>query len=340
MEKVSGTEHPPIAISLWGRCLSTYDFGEDWPFPHLLRESGLNIVPIEAEAAEYYVAIDHFSKPLKSVAARIPRNNRLLFALEPRAVSPAQYTMRVRQEYGTTVVQSRRQTLSPHDVVKNFGPLGAETIVRRANRIHQVGIVNENKFSFVQGNLYKTRINYVKSLCAEGVEVRLAGKNWDRNIWWQIKHQIFAFGVCILAKSKLEFRSATLPLRKIKNLHLAGRVESAVEFLSACEFALVIENDPDYVSEKLFNAVEAGCVPLYLGPPLAEFGIPPEIAVPLNGTRNDALNSILYLSESAKSAILEAGKLWLESDTTRCEWAHLTALNGMVAEIKKMTQNS
>ena len=45
--------------------------------------------------------------------------------------------------------------------------------------------------------------------------------------------------------------------------------------MSFYRLCLVIENWPYYVSEKLFDALFAGCIPVYVGPSLINFGIPP-----------------------------------------------------------------
>ena len=41
----------------------------------------------------------------------------------------------------------------------------------------------------------------------------------------------------------------------------------------------MIENSIDYFSEKLFDAIISGVAPIYVGPRLAEMGLPNEIAI-------------------------------------------------------------
>lgn len=44
-------------------------------------------------------------------------------------------------------------------------------------------------------------------------------------------------------------------------------------------YSIVIENSQSYISEKLFDVIVAGSVPIYVGPKLEEFSIPSEIAL-------------------------------------------------------------
>jgi hypothetical protein len=49
--------------------------------------------------------------------------------------------------------------------------------------------------------------------------------------------------------------------------------------MSKYKFALVIENDRSFISEKLFDALFAGCVPIYVGPSLNSLSLPPDLVI-------------------------------------------------------------
>lgn len=79
-----------------------------------------------------------------------------------------------------------------------------------------------------------------------------------------------SFGLCLNNRDAGEFgmkRDGSNWNEALKNKHL---------LLSAYKFALVVENslEEDYVSEKVFDAWEAGAVPLYLGAPNIEDYVP------------------------------------------------------------------
>jgi hypothetical protein len=49
--------------------------------------------------------------------------------------------------------------------------------------------------------------------------------------------------------------------------------------ISAYKYSVVIENEASYVSEKLFEALFAGCIPKYVGPNLREFDFPAGLVI-------------------------------------------------------------
>jgi hypothetical protein len=58
-----------------------------------------------------------------------------------------------------------------------------------------------------------------------------------------------------------------------------GYVQDKDLEISKYKYCVVIENSPDYVSEKLFEATRNACLVFYDGPTLSEFGIPNGIVV-------------------------------------------------------------
>jgi hypothetical protein len=64
------------------------------------------------------------------------------------------------------------------------------------------------------------------------------------------------------------------------------------------EVAVVIENEPTYVSEKLFDALSAGCIPVYVGPPLGDYRIPQHLAVQVPPDASAILGAVEELLRS------------------------------------------
>ena len=127
-----------------------------------------------------------------------------------------------------------------------------------------------------------------------------------------------------------ELRHRRPPSLRVIGATLASRpkraspgVESKVEFLAQFRFALIIENSLDYVSEKLFGALAAGCVPIYVGPPLQPFGLDENLVVrahpSVEGIRKaiaTASNDDVERTLSARRSFLHEGlDPWLPANT-------------------------
>lgn len=99
------------------------------------------------------------------------------------------------------------------------------------------------------------------------------------------------------------------------------------------DFAVVIENSQTYISEKLFDAVIAGCIPLFCGPRLSQFGIPEGVAVELPSRPEKFVDSYRSLTQQEKDLIRENGQLWLNSHDTIATWSQDPALERLAQEI-------
>lgn len=329
-----------VSIALFGKCLTTAnDKTDGWPLAAPISKLGLEIVPLGDPRSTHFVAFDHSPGALSLALKSVPVRNRLLFAFEPEAVNPQQHMRSTRAKYGRVVIGSRRHRFDEKDEEMVFGVLPEVFVIpvpieSGPRAPLSVAMLNENKFSFVLGNLYKTRVEVIEELSEAGLPVSVGGNNWSRGLGWQLWRQALHLYAALQVSAKIDLRNFHKPLRQYKNLELHGRVPSETQFLSQFEFALVIENDPNYLSEKLLNAVMAGAIPLYLGPPLHEFGLPSNLAVQMNGLKGAFTQTILNMREDEKVAIRTAGKEWFGNEANVSAWRHSTALNKM-AEIVK-----
>lgn len=92
-------------------------------------------------------------------------------------------------------------------------------------------------------------------------EFHLYGRGWDRPAalpgrWGRVRNQV---------------RKLVARLRAVKSPYATwrGPVDDKIELLTRARFCLAHENCRDlagYVTEKLFDAFRAGCVPVYIGP--------------------------------------------------------------------------
>lgn len=335
-----------VAVSAWGKCLTEFIGYPGWRFPAALEAEGLVLVPLRDSTAESFIALEHSPKNLKHFGGHLASSRRVLIALEPAAVAPAQHSERIRRNYGLTLVQSPFQLGNQASAVVRMGylpsPAVLQTLRARANATaiqdaHAIGIINENKFSFVRGNQYSTRRRLVRELASAGRRVNLAGRNWDASLMWRLDRQARALAQCVLAMTLPDIRQFSFRgLITNENLRLFGRVESEIDFLASHVFSLVVENDPHYISEKLFNAVIAGTVPFYIGPDLNTFDIPTSIAVVLDSkssgkSLNEVLTSLTY--DNIRD-IKKAGEHWLNSSDTQTIWNHDAAFDNLAKAIR------
>jgi hypothetical protein len=101
-----------------------------------------------------------------------------------------------------------------------------------------------------------------------------------------------------------------------------GIVNDKLATMSSYKYALVIENSQEYMSEKLFDAFFAGCIPIYVGPKVEDYGIPKNLVVQAQPN----LKSIKQALETAKEMNFENFqqdlRKFLSNEKTIEKWSH------------------
>ena len=147
------------------------------------------------------------------------------------------------------------------------------------NKKKSVCIINSNKIGIGKGELYSERKDIILFFQDNLKDFDVYGEGWNQK---QLK--LMSFLHC--AKNILKFNKRTwkyafdyfFNFKKVKNYK--GRVDGndtwqnssrrCIEVLKDYKFAICYENtnaDSGYISEKIFNCMNARCVPIYLGDP-------------------------------------------------------------------------
>lgn len=130
-------------------------------------------------------------------------------------------------------------------------------------------VIAANKMSAVPGELYSLRrrvADYAKDLTV------IYGAGWDSNFFAKLKVALAEFAIAIAFSKSVSLRSFKL-FFKANWTNYRGLAESKTFAYSKTKFALVIENSMELRTEKLFDAIEAGAFPVYVGP-RCDDGIP------------------------------------------------------------------
>ena len=201
-----------------------------------------------------------------------------------------------------------------------------------------IGMINENKFSLISESLYKKRYLVVKEFIERSQEFQLAGKNWEKGYLWTIAKNIHAGLIALRSQNRPDLKRLYRPLDLGNpNIKYHGRVRSQLEFLRTLKFAVVIENEASYVTEKLLNAIIAGCVPIYLGPPLFEFGIPDDVAIQVNGFGASFYDAFKFSTDDQVNSVLNSGRNWITSTDTLHRWGVLAGFERLASRIKELS---
>lgn len=196
-------------------------------------------------------------------------------------------TVLVVQEPGVVLPQhSKPSILKRFDAVLKVGrpdeipplkwPQSWRTVFRNPDRIQSPVMINSDKWSFVPGHLYWLRA----ALAAQNKNLVVYGFGWERPYITRLSHRLFELVRILSTGTMPSFKglknSLTVPIA------YHGEARDKVSQMSNYAVAVVIENSREFLSEKLFDAWFAGCVPVYVGPNIETMGIPPGLVIQSN----------------------------------------------------------
>ena len=278
-----------------------------------LRGSGHDVSGFGLGEGSYDALVSMNDQPLvKSVqdAQSISPARSALIVLEPRVTSPRMYTKSRLSRYGL------RYAASPLWA----GSIGALTFTwpqeigpqRQSNGPYDfaASMINGDKRSAVAGSLYGLRRRVIQSFREDCLSLGVFGPGWDASKSSKTLVAAKASAKAVMSRSVPHVGEAfgTLSVRPTSWM---GTVEDKNTAFASAPVAVVIENSTDYVSEKLVDAIRGGAAPVYVGPPLSNFGLPASIAEQVPASADEVLRAVRALSNQQIGEIVAAGGEWL-----------------------------
>jgi len=136
-------------------------------------------------------------------------------------------------------------------------------------------------FCFIQKNRWNLS-NYSryglrrKVLSVENSMIHIFGEGWNQGLIWDSFQAMKAIPK-LFSESDSTLGNLVGLGEKFSNVF--GPIEDKMKVMRSYKYSLIIENSSDYISEKLFDALLSGTVPVYVGSDLSKFDIPSEIVL-------------------------------------------------------------
>lgn len=237
-------------------------------FVRLTRDSTLRPV-------DFLVVVD-MNRDSKRVIEhfKLEQKRCILIRQEPHVVCPANYSASTIALFGKIIDVGRvcpESTLSipcPQVWPEALPDPGSMT----SRNVSTPVLMNANKMSFIRGELYSLR-----RVIIHRQAVDLYGPRWDSTGLARLKTLAGELAICLRSFRKPSPKSIAKWFRR--HPRYLGLAADKISVYSGYKVVLAIENSREYVSEKLLDAIFAGCIPVYVGPPLDDFGIPDALVV-------------------------------------------------------------
>jgi hypothetical protein len=274
-----------------------------------LLSRGLKVAEVP-KSADIFVALDHTDSDQRLLEERKKQGKfSVLFRSEPRCVLPEGYKEETEDLYDTVIsfgkpTSVERSSHWPQYWLKE--ELFEKSVEQRSERI---AMINANKL-----NLSKFEMYTLRRKCAVEIDsIDLYGESWNSNVISKSKTLLIE----ILKDPIHHLFSMRSHIRYwFRNWPETIAPSSKQEVLRTYKYTLVIENDRTYMSEKLFDALIAGCIPVYVGPSVLDYGIPKNLVIEVEPTVKSVASGIEAAKRIDFVAFQESLDLWLSLETT------------------------
>jgi hypothetical protein len=213
----------------------------------------------------------HFEFNYEKNRGALPGQHNVLILWEPRSFMPWQYTHECLSLFQLIVPISpwRANRLGIKHWILHPISINKE-IELSAKRDKTVVMINGAKFSANSNSLYGFRRKVSRALYKSQINYDLMGVNWRMSKIKELSERVWSTRKEIQARKMPFFREAFSDYF-YKYPEYQGEVGDKIHTLSNYKYALVIENEADYISEKLFDAIRAKTIPIYVGPNLDRY---------------------------------------------------------------------
>lgn len=237
-------------------------------FAQALLNLGHKIVGDIDEGPEIVICVDYARKAKRDlIVANAQGIPTVLVINEPSVVQPDHARESVRRMFNRVIEVGRPGSPSP------FYPQTWQEMLLTEERRLACVLVNADKWSFDPGGLYDLRLEAASKTDL----IDTFGHGWDRPNWIRLAHRFADLAIRVRARQGFDLSKARNMLSRPMNF--GGAIDDKIATMSKYKVALVIENSFELVTEKFFDALFAGCVPVYVGRPLDEYGLPHTLAV-------------------------------------------------------------
>ena len=271
--------------------------------------------------------------------SKLPKHKMILVLWEPQITNPKLHSNKYLSKFGF-VYSPSTQWAKNHNTFYFNWPVGSTTSQNQScslgGRLNNPVIIQGNKVNFFKGENYSLRRKVLFKSLQMRYPIMLYGHGWQRVSKTQALRAFMNF--IYNPNNGLSLKSL-IYFGKIYPNYI-GISDNKFATLKNHKISVVIENHSSYISEKIFDSLNSGCITLYVGPDLTEYGLNREMAfqVPANSELIlETVNHMLGLSEKELTEIQETQKYWL--DMVRNDWNNEKVLANLALSIRKNIEN-
>jgi len=257
---------------------------------------------------------------------------KVLIRQEPRIVLPLTYMDKNTINFDH-IIDIGKPKSSPHTVL-NWPQDLTSYLKNPKTKNDRVVIVNSNLLSLGRGENYSLRRQAINNI----MDLDLYGYQWNNSL----VRKLHTFSIEL---KKYTFQVKDLKIQGIRNYfrhfdNYLGEIEDKRMVISMYKYCLVIENSSEYLSEKIFDALLSGCIPIYIGPDLNSYEIPRFLYLQAEPNIGDIRSKINEAKKINYEEWRESLDIWLADPKTYENWSKDLFVSKIINALHKITNNN
>ena len=276
--------------------------------------------------ATHYLCLDLLQEELREIEQlKIPIEHRILILQEPKVVLPANYSKRNLKKFNKVVRVGRPPK---NGSVSLFWPQfwpKIEIEYDFGSRINTgAALMASNHLSLVENELYSLRRRCVYTM----PDLYVFGKGWNQKLTSKVKQLLICLRSLLRHPTKISPKSLSHWFSDLNKI-----VSSPVDKLNTLQefkINLVIENSAEFLTEKLFDAFFARCIPVYVGPRISDYLIPSHLVVQCEPSVKGIREGIKVAEGMNYQSWLIGLESWLETAETKEIWSAETYISNLI----------
>jgi hypothetical protein len=259
---------------------------------------------------------------------------KVLVQMEPPAVLPHIYSPTNLAKFSLIITLSPWRAERIPNASWAFQPVDRPTQMYSVNlaRNKALALINDHKFSSIHSARYSFRRKLIKKLETSDIEFDLFGPNWQMSRVLESRKRIAELRKCFRAREKLSTQEVFGELF-LRYSSYRGISIDKYKTLSRYHFSLIVENDIDSLSEKLFDSFFSGAIPFYLGPKLNRYTDLEDLVIRLPDSVDGAFNVIRASMSKSWSAKSEAIMDFVHDENSMEEFSPKSVVRKIAEEI-------
>lgn len=223
--------------------------------------------------------------------SNLSKNRMILVIWEPPTNNPRLHSQKYLSNFGYIFVPSKTWAKEKGAIYFKW-PVGEEIEIKPSQnftkRINKCVMVQSHKMNFHKGENYSLRRRLLFKSQLLKSPILLYGHGWNEAKYVEA---LKVFGKhLIISPSKTHAGSFKHMFDNYP--YYLGASQSKLKILENYIFSIVIENHCSYISEKLYDSLNAGCITFYVGPKVEDYGLNKNLVIQIEPNVEEILSTI------------------------------------------------